>query len=181
MTKLQTVNRMLSYLTALLLPLLAGCGRADNPECLEYVNSIGLRNMPEGYAAYAVTSANHIFSIDLQSRSALYVKSLPPHCVNTAAKLDIVLNRDDVPCLFFANEDELIRMSPSIWDGRIDIIELRKNGRKDRKYPPHIFHFHCLSLYCHRKMNRKRRFCRRLSVLWSVFCSCFVYYRFRNV
>ena len=130
MTKLQTVNRMLSYLTALLLPLLAGCGRADNPECLEYVNSIGLRNMPEGYAAYAVTSANHIFSIDLQSRSALYVKSLPPHCVNTAAKLDIVLNRDDVPCLFFANEDELIRMSPSIWDGRIDIIELRKNGRK---------------------------------------------------
>ena len=130
MTKLQTVNRMLSYLSALLLPLLAGCGRADNPECLEYVNSIGLRNMPEGYAAYAVTSANHIFSIDLQSRSALYVKSLPPHCVNTAAKLDIVLNRDDVPCLFFANEDELIRMSPSIWDGRIDIIELRKNGRK---------------------------------------------------
>ena len=136
MTKLQTVNRMLSYLTALLLPLLAGCGRADNPECMEYVNSIGLRNMPEGYAAYAVTSANHIFRIDLQSRSALYVKSLPPHCVNTAAKLDIVLNRDDVPCLFFANEDELIRMSPSIWDGRIDIIELRKNGRKlagDRK------------------------------------------------
>ena len=130
MTKLQTVNRMLSYLTALLLPLLAGCGRADNPECMEYVNSIGLRNMPEGYAAYAVTSANHIFSIDLQSRSALYVKSLPPHCVNTAARLDIVLNRDDVPCLFFANEDELIRMSPSIWDGRIDIIELRKNGRK---------------------------------------------------
>ena len=134
MTKLQTVNRMLSYLTALLLPLLAGCGRADNPECMEYVNSIGLRNMPEGYAAYAVTSANHIFSIDLQSRSALYVKSLPPHCVNTAAKLDIVLNRDDVPCLFFANEDELIRMSPSIWDGRIDIIELRKNGRKMAGY-----------------------------------------------
>lgn len=134
MTKLQTVNRMLSYLTALLLPLLAGCGRADNPECMEYVNSIGLRNMPEGYAAYAVTSANHIFSIDLQSRSALYVKSLPPHCVNTAARLDIVLNRDDVPCLFFANEDELIRMSPSIWDGRIDIIELRKNGRKMAGY-----------------------------------------------
>ena len=85
-------------------------------------------------SAYAVTSANHIFSIDLQSRSALYVKSLPPHCVNTAAKLDIVLNRDDVPCLFFANEDELIRMSPSIWNGRIDIIELRKNGRKMAGY-----------------------------------------------
>lgn len=130
MSKLQTVNRMLSYLTALLLPILAGCGRTDNPECMEYVNSIGLRNMPEGYAAYAVTSANHIFRIDLLARSATFAKSLPSHCINTAAKLDIVLNRENSPCLFFANEDEIIRMSPSIWDGSIDIIELRKNGRK---------------------------------------------------
>lgn len=136
MTKLQTVNRMLSYLAALLLPLLAGCGRAGGPESLEYVNSAGFRNMPEGYAAYAVTSANHIFCIDLRSRSAAYVKSLPPHCVNTAAKLDIVLNRDDDPCLFFASDDEVVRMSPSIWDGRIDVIELRKDRKRilDHQY-----------------------------------------------
>lgn len=130
MTKLQTVNRVLSYLAALLLPLLAGCGRAGGPESLEYINSAGFRNMPEGYAAYAVTSANHIFSIDLRSRSAIYVKSLPPHCVNTAAKLDIVLDSDDAPCLFFASDDEVVRMSPSIWNGRVDVIELRKDSKR---------------------------------------------------